>query len=102
MAQEGYDTLMALTDSRYRLSMIVARRASQLKVGVPTTLSVDEQPHTTNTVSIAMKELELGRGVRWGEDLPPLDEIRRLVDAGRRVEEPAFTISRPTVDDDDL
>lgn len=101
MAQEGYDTLMALTDSRYRLSMIVARRAAQLKLGVPTTLSVDELPHTTNTVTIAMKELELGRGIRWGEELPTLDEIRKLIEAGRRVEEPAFTVSRPAFDDDD-
>lgn len=101
MAQEGYDTLMALTDSRYRLSMIVARRAAQLKLGVPTTLSVDELPHTTNTVTIAMKELELGRGIRWGDELPTLDEIRKLVEAGRRVEEPAFTVSRPALDDDD-
>lgn len=102
MAQEGYDALMALTDSRYRLSMIVARRAAQIKLGVPTMLSVDEMPHTTNTVSIAMKELELGRGVRWGNDLPTLDEIRRLADAGRRIEEPSFTVSRPMIDDDDL
>ena len=27
MAQEGFDTLMNLTESRYRLSMVTARRA---------------------------------------------------------------------------
>jgi hypothetical protein len=49
MAQEGYDRLMALTDSRYRLSMIVARRAAQLKGGIPTTLDVDEMPAARGT-----------------------------------------------------
>ncbi len=102
MAQEGYDKLMALTDSRYRLSMIVARRAAQLKQGIPSTLSDEDMPRTTNTVTIAMKELELGAGIRWGEDLPPLDEIRRMVEAGRRVEEPSFTVTRPLIEDDEL
>jgi DNA-directed RNA polymerase subunit K/omega len=103
VAQEGYDRLRALTDSRYRLSMIVARRAAQLKGGVPTTLSVDEQPHTTNTVTLAMKELELGRGVHWGDSLPAWDDVRRLVVEERRREEPTFTVSRAELfgDDDD-
>jgi DNA-directed RNA polymerase subunit omega len=103
VAQEGYDRLRALTDSRYRLSMIVARRAAQLKGGVPTTLPVDEQPRTTNTVTIAMKELELGRGVHWGDELPAWDELRRHVVEEKRREEPSFTVSRADLfaDDDD-
>jgi DNA-directed RNA polymerase subunit omega len=101
VAQEGYDTLMALTDSRYMLSMIVARRAAQLKGGVPTTLDVDEQPITRNTVTIAMKELELGRSVRWGDHLPAWDELRRIVVEERRREEPTFTVSRADAFDDD-
>jgi DNA-directed RNA polymerase subunit omega len=104
VAQEGYDRLMALTDSRYRLSMIVARRAAQLKGGVPTTLDVDEQPDTRNTVTLAMKELELGRGVRWGDELPAWDELRRFVVDERRREEPSFTVSRADLfagDDED-
>jgi hypothetical protein len=83
------------------LSMIVARRAAQLKGGVPTTLSVDEQPHTRNTVTIAMKELELGRGVHWGADLPSWDELRRVVIDERRREEPTFTVSRADLFADD-
>jgi DNA-directed RNA polymerase subunit omega len=101
VAQEGYDRLMALTDSRYRLSMIVARRAAQLKGGVPTTLDVDEQPRTSNTVTIAMKELELGRDVRWGDELPAWDELRRVVVDERRREEPTFTVSRADLFADD-
>jgi len=93
VAQEGYDTLMALTDSRYRLSMIVARRAAQLKAGIPTTLEADEAPRTSNTVTLAMKELEEGREIVWGDDLPNGDELRRLVE--RRPEEPGFGVARP-------
>ena len=103
MAQEGYDALMTLTDSRYRLSMIVARRAAQLKGGVPTTLAIEEQPDTTNTVTIAMRELQLGRGVYWGDELPSWDELRRHVVDERKREEPNFTVSRADVfvDDED-
>ncbi len=79
MAQEGYDALMALTDSRYTLSMIVAKRAAQLKLGVPSLLEEDELPRTQNSVTVAMKEFELGKSIRWGHDLPALDELRRTV-----------------------
>jgi len=103
VAQEGFDTLMALTESRYRLSMIVARRAAQLKAGIPPVLPKDEVPKTRNTVTIAMKELEKGSGVRWGDDLPSMDELLRLVERER--EEPAsYSVSRrgrPQDDDED-
>lgn len=102
MAQEGYDRLMALTDSRYRLSMIVARRAAQLKGGIPTTLDPDELPEAAqNTVSVAMREFELARDVRWGDELPSFDELRRTVVEERRREEPSFTVSRISFDSDD-
>lgn len=101
MAQEGYDRLMALTDSRYRLSMIVARRAAQLKGGVPTVLADDERPDTANTVTIAMHELRRGVGVHWGDDLPSWDELRRHVVDERRREEPSFTVSRADLFSDD-
>jgi DNA-directed RNA polymerase subunit omega len=80
--QQGYDYLMSLTDSRYRLSMIAARRAAQLKLGVPTVLEADEVPKTTNTVTIALKELELDRGVQWGDSLPTLEQVKRVVGQG--------------------
>lgn len=79
MAQEGYDVLMELTDSRYRLSMIVARRAAQLKLGVPSLLEEGDTSVTHNTVTVAMKELELGKGIRWGSELPSVEELRRTV-----------------------
>lgn len=98
MAQEGYDTLMALTDSRYRLSMIVARRAAQLKAGIPTTLAAEEAAHTSNTVTLAMKELEGDREIVWGDDLPSTEDLRRLVE--RRPEEPSFGVARPEPSDE--
>lgn len=84
MSQEGYDRLMALTDSRYRLSMIVARRAAQLKLGVPPLLEEDELPGTVNTVTLAMKEFELGKPIRWGTDLPDIEALRRTVTPPRQ------------------
>ncbi len=101
MAQEGFDTLMALTESRYRLSMVTARRAAQLKLGIPTVLPKDETPHTCNTVTIAMKELEEGAGVRWGDDLPSTDELRTLIERERREEPSSYSVSRRPRDEDD-
>jgi DNA-directed RNA polymerase subunit omega len=102
VAQEGYDRLMALTDSRYRLSMVVARRPAQLKGGIPTTLGFDEMPVARhNTVTVAMREFELGREVRWGDELPSYDELKRTVVEEKRREEPNFTISRAALDDDE-
>lgn len=102
MAQEGYDKLLALTDSRYRLSIIVARRAAQLKFGVPTVLDIDDVPKNENTVSLAMKELVLSDEVVWNEDdtLPTLDEVRRTVEPVR-VEPSASSFSASFDDDDD-
>ena len=101
MAQEGFDTLMDLTESRYRLSMVTARRAAQLKLGVPSVLPKDETPKTRNTVTIAMKELEAGAGVRWGDDLPSADELRSLVERERREEPSSYSVSRRSQDEDD-
>jgi DNA-directed RNA polymerase subunit omega len=94
MAQEGYDTLLELTDSRYRLSMVVARRAAQLKTGIPSTLEPDELAGMSNTVSIAMKEVELGEGIVWGDELPDVSDLRRASEPLRR-QDPEFSVSSP-------
>lgn len=86
MAQEGYDELMALTDSRYRLSMIVALRAAQLKAGIPDLLEPEEGSGQRNTVTVAMKELQLGKPIRWGDELPADEAVRRLQEQTRRAE----------------
>ncbi len=100
MAQEGFDTLMTLTDSRYRLSMIVAQRAAQLKLGIPSVLPTDSYPRTRNTVTIAMKELEVGSGLRWGSDLPSTEELKQLVERERREESPTHSVLRSEVEDE--
>ncbi len=94
MAQEGYDKLMSLTDSRYRLSMIVARRAAQLKAGIPTTLEGDERPKTRNTVTLAINELFYERGIRWGDDLPAPAELAKAVERDREEASASYSVSR--------
>lgn len=94
MAQEGYDILLDLTDSRYRLSMVVARRAAQLKAGIPSLLAPDQMIEDGNTVTIAMKELELDLGIVWGDELPTATQLRRVHDPQRRPD-PEFSVSAP-------
>lgn len=87
MAQVGYDTLLNLTDSRYRLSIVVARRAAQLKSGMPTLLTAEEMPDAaSNTVTVAMEELRLGKGVEFGVDLPADASLREFRAKQRREE----------------
>ena len=89
MAQKGFDILREATDSRYRLSMVVGRRAAQLKLGVPSTLTRKVVPKGDNAVSAAMAELESGSGVVWGEGLPSAEDIGRQVQRDLRQAEEA-------------
>lgn len=99
MAQEGYDKLISLTDSRYRLSMVVALRSAQLKMGIPTVLEPGVLPSLENSVTVAMKEFETGAGLVWGDDLPTNDELKRLVEV--RKPEPANPLIGTPFDEDD-
>ena len=101
MAQEGFDTLMSLTESRYRLSMVVARRAAQLKVGIPSVLPKGDVPQTRNTVTVAMKELEERAGVRWGNDLPSSEELKVIIERERREEPSSYSVSRRAFEGED-
>jgi DNA-directed RNA polymerase omega subunit len=105
MAQEAYDKLMEMTDSRYRLSMVAARRAAQLKAGVPSVLAPNEQPKTKNAVTIALRELALDKGIKWGVDdsLPTNEELKQNVEREMRAtREQNYTITRLDAPDDDL
>lgn len=85
MAQDGYDALLALTDSRYRLSMIVGRRAAQLKGGIAPTLDEEDLPEAkANTVSVAMAELIHGDDLTWGDDVPEITVVRESKPRERR------------------
>lgn len=104
MAQKGFDILREATDSRYRLSLVVGRRAAQLKLGVPSTVTHKAVPRGENAVSAAMAELELGTGVVWGEGLPSAEDIGRQVqrDARETEEAPsAYSVLRPEPSDRD-
>ena len=94
MAQEGIDKLINMTDSRYRLSMIAARRAAQIKNGIPTTLEHEEYPKTRNTVTIALKELTLDKGIKWGKDVPNNDELKKVIELEKRAEPLSYAPSR--------
>ena len=101
MAQEGYDTLMTRTDSRYRLAMVAARRAGQLKQGVPSTLTGKPIARADNAVTVALKELEVGSGVRWGDALPSAETILAQVQRDGRESSPAaYSVSHDEAGND--
>ena len=105
MPQKDYDQLMKLTDSRYKLTMVVSRRAAQLKYGVTDTLTKKPIPREKNAVSAAMEELIAGSGVRWDDsNLPTHEEVMRNVQSENQEKldrpEGVFTVTRN--EDDDL
>lgn len=104
MAQEAYDKLMEMTDSRYRLSVIAARRAAQLKMGVSPILPPQELPKTKNAVTLALKELAEGKGITWGtnDNLPTNEELKQNVEREMRAtREQSYTVTRLDMPDDD-
>lgn len=90
MAEPGIDTLLALTDSKYRLTVVTAKRAQQLLRYdfKNTVLNTDEVPRMRtlegerpdpNAVTWAMKELQTGR-LQIGEGLIPEDRLTKFLD----------------------
>jgi DNA-directed RNA polymerase subunit omega len=101
MAEPGIDTLLALTDSKYRLTVVTAKRAQQLlRYNFKNTvLSPEEYPRMRtlegekpdpNAVTWAMQELKSGRLV-IGENLIAEDRLTKFLDQmyPREVAEPA-------------
>ncbi len=87
----GYDALLNLTDSRYRLSTIVAKRAVQLKKGFPSTLAKEDYPKdldrvSHNVVAMALQELLLDKHIVWGKALPSDTELLETLELKRRNE----------------
>jgi DNA-directed RNA polymerase subunit omega len=85
----GYDALLNITDSRYRLSAIVAKRAVQLKKGFPTTLVEKDYPRNRdgvshNVVAVALQEVLLDRDIVWGETLPSNEELIKAFELKKR------------------
>lgn len=87
MAEPGIDKLFGMVDSKYRLTVGVAKRAQQLLRHrfKNTVLEPEERPKMRtleglyddpNAVTWAMKELLLGRLV-FGENLVPEDRLQK-------------------------
>ncbi|MER3451918.1 MAG: DNA-directed RNA polymerase subunit omega [Thermus sp.] len=90
MAEVGIDQMLAMVDSKYRLTVVVAKRAEQLLRYrfKNTALAPEERPKMRtleglkddpNAVTWAMKELLLGRLV-FGENLVPEDRLQKELD----------------------
>jgi DNA-directed RNA polymerase subunit omega len=80
MAERDIDKLLSLTDSKYRLSVVTAKRALQLRAGAPSVLPNEQRVKTRNLVTQAMRELATGR-LTVGEGL--IDEDRMAQDYHR-------------------
>jgi DNA-directed RNA polymerase subunit omega len=107
MSVLGYDTLLNLTDSRYRLSIIAAKRAVQLKKGFPSTLSKEEYPKnrdgiSQNVVAVALQELLLDKDITWGETLPSDAEQLKAFELAKRNDPLNYsvTLKQPVIDID--
>jgi DNA-directed RNA polymerase subunit omega len=90
MAEPGVDQLLALTDSKYRLTVVVAKRAQQLlryqfKNSVletsytPKMRTLEGEKLDPNPVTWAMQELKTNR-LQLGENLMPEDRLNRVLD----------------------
>ncbi|WP_457629826.1 DNA-directed RNA polymerase subunit omega [Oceanithermus sp.] len=90
MAEPGIDKLLALTDNKYKLTVVIAKRAQQLlrfnfKNTVlappewPKMRTIEGELPDPNPVTWAMRELVSGRLV-IGEGLVPEDKLSRVME----------------------
>ncbi|WP_293173782.1 DNA-directed RNA polymerase subunit omega [Oceanithermus sp.] len=90
MAEPGIDKLLALTDNKYKLTVVIAKRAQQLlrfnfKNTVlappewPKMRTIEGELPDPNPVTWAMRELVSGRLV-IGENLVPEDKLSRVME----------------------
>jgi len=90
VAEPGIDKLLALTDNKYKLTVVIAKRAQQLlrfnfKNTVlappewPKMRTIEGELPDPNPVTWAMRELVSGRLV-IGEDLVPEDKLSRVME----------------------
>jgi len=90
VAEPGIDKLLALTDNKYKLTVVIAKRAQQLlrfnfKNTVlappewPKMRTIEGELPDPNPVTWAMRELVSGRLV-IGENLVPEDKLSRVME----------------------
>ncbi len=73
MAEKNIDKLLAQTGSKYTLSVVVAKRAVQLRAGTPSVLPNEVRVKHRNLVTVAMREMATDK-LSIGEGL--IDEER--------------------------
>ncbi len=60
MSEKNIDKLLSLTDSKYQLSVAIAKRSLQLKAGVTPVISPEARAGVRNLITIAMREMATG------------------------------------------
>ncbi|MBI3961789.1 MAG: DNA-directed RNA polymerase subunit omega [Deinococcus sp.] len=81
--KEDFDTLLGSTGSKYLLATIIAKRAAQLRAGLPAAV-----PPRSNPVTTAMAEMSANQLV-WGNDLVPQESLERAMIAAKAALQPA-------------
>jgi DNA-directed RNA polymerase subunit omega len=81
MAERNIDKLLAQTGSKYRLSVVVAKRALQLRAGTQSVLPAEQRGKIHNLVTMAMREMAADK-LTVGEQL--IDEERLAADLQRQ------------------
>jgi DNA-directed RNA polymerase subunit omega len=61
MSEKNIDKLLSQTDSKYKLSVAIAKRALQLKSGINPVIPPDQRSGTRNLITVAMREMATGK-----------------------------------------
>lgn len=97
MAEKNIDRLLSLTDSKYRLSVVIAKRAIQLRAGVAPVIPPEQRLGTRNMVTLAMREMATGR-LEWGEGLVDEGQLRTVLARTRLAHDESLAASQPRSD----
>lgn len=97
MAEKNIDKLLSLTDSKYRLSVVTAKRALQLRGGTSSVLPIEQRAKIRNLVTVAMRELAQDKLV-IGEDLIDEERLNQDLNRQRQAQQAAAAAERPTAE----
>ncbi|MBB6098816.1 DNA-directed RNA polymerase subunit omega [Deinobacterium chartae] len=97
MAEKNIDKLLSLTDSKYRLSVVTAKRALQLRGGTPSVLPVEQRAKIRNLVTVAMRELAQDKLI-IGENLIDEERLNHDLNRQRQAQQAAAAAERPTTE----
>jgi DNA-directed RNA polymerase subunit omega len=88
MAERNIDKLLSMTDSKYKLSVAIAKRAIQLKSGVVPVVPPEQRVGTRNLVTLAMREFASG-GLITGDEIVDEAKLQTLLDRTRAAQHEA-------------